>query len=347
MKIAVMSFAHGHAEGYIRLLQRVGDVELLAADPGPHPEGEVRGAALADHLGIGCVDDYDELLGWAPDAVIVTSENVRHREHVEMAAAAGADILCEKPLATTWSDGLAMRDAVTRHGVALMMAFPVRFASTFTRLRREHETGLLGRVFAVRGANNGTLPTGRSWFTDPALSGGGALMDHVVHIADLVDALLGAEPERVTAITNRTLHAHRARAETAGLVSVEYGDGTIAVIDCSWSEADTAPVWGDVKISVAGTAGTVDVDVFGPAVRGLDARTGTPVVRRYGQDFDRAMLNAFLDSVRSGSPMEPSIDVGLRTLSIVVAAQESARTGRTVDIDRRGFIPVGGEAGQR
>lgn len=332
MRIAVMSFAHGHAEGYIRLLQQMGDVEVLAADPGPHPPGELRGAQLAERLGVRYVDDYDELLAWGPDAVIVTSENARHREHVEMAAAAGADILCEKPLATTWADGLAMRDAVTRHGVRLMMAFPVRFAATFGRLRSQHEAGLLGRVFAVRGANNGMLPTGRSWFADPALAGGGALMDHVVHLADLVDALLGAEPERVTAVTNRTLHADRARAETAGLVSVEYADGTIAAIDCSWSEADTAPVWGDVRLSVAGTAGTVDLDLFGPAVRGLDARTGRPVVRRYGQDFDRAMLTAFVDAVRTGSPMHPSIEVGLRTLAIVVAAQESARTGRTVDV---------------
>ncbi|HEX2858535.1 MAG TPA: Gfo/Idh/MocA family oxidoreductase [Propionibacteriaceae bacterium] len=334
MKIAVMSFAHGHAEGYIRLLQAMDDVEVRAADPGPHPEGERRGADLAADLGVGYVDDYDELLGWGPDAVIVTSENARHREHVELAAAAGADILCEKPLATTWADGLAMRDAVSRHGVRLMMAFPVRFASTFARLRREHAAGLLGRVFAVRGANNGMLPTGRSWFADPALAGGGALMDHVVHLADLVDALLGAAPERVTAVTNRTLHAERARAETAGLVTIEYGDGTIAAVDCSWSEADTAAAWGDVTLSVAGTAGNVDVDFFGPAVRGLDARTGTPIVRRYGQDFDKAMLAAFVDSVRTGSPMDPSIEVGLRTLSIVVAAQESARTRRSVEVPR-------------
>jgi len=332
MKIAVMSFAHGHAEGYVRQLREVADVEVLAADPGPHPRGELRGAQLADSLGVDHVDDYDELLAWRPDAVIVTSENARHREHVEMAAAAGADILCEKPLATTWADGLAMRDAVTRHGVRLMMAYPVRFASTFRRLRREHAAGLLGRIFSVRGANNGMLPTGRSWFADPALAGGGALMDHVVHLADLVDALLGAEPERVTAATNRTLHADRARAETAGLLTIEYSDGAVAAVDCSWSEADTAPVWGDVTLSVAGTRGTVDVDFFGPAVRGLDARTGTPVVRRYGQDFDQAMLTTFLDAVRTGSPMDPSIDVGLRTLAIVVAAQESARTGRTVDV---------------
>ena len=332
MKIAVMSFAHGHAEGYVKHLQSRPGVELLTADPGPYPPGELRGRRLADELGVAYVDDYEELLAWGPDAVVVTSENSRHRQHVEMAAAAGADILCEKPLATTWEDGLAMREAVSRHGVRLMMAFPVRFASTFTRLRHDHDAGLLGRVFAIRGANNGMLPTARSWFTEPELSGGGALVDHVVHIADLIDALTGAAATRVTATTNRTLHAHRARAETAGLVTIEYADGVAAAIDCSWSEADTSPVWGNVKLSVAGTSGNVDIDFFGPAVRGLNSATGTPLVRRYGQDFDEAMLTSFLHALRTGEPMEPSIDVGLRTLAIVVAAQESARTGRTVEV---------------
>ena len=44
MKIGIMSFAHTHAAGYIRLLREDPDVELRAADPGPHPPGEVRGA---------------------------------------------------------------------------------------------------------------------------------------------------------------------------------------------------------------------------------------------------------------------------------------------------------------
>jgi hypothetical protein len=54
-------------------------VEVRAADPGPRPEAEVRGRDLARELGIGYHQTYEELMGWGPDAVLVTSEYARHR----------------------------------------------------------------------------------------------------------------------------------------------------------------------------------------------------------------------------------------------------------------------------
>ena len=336
LRVGVLSFAHTHAVGYLAALAAMPDVEVRGADPDGVSTGttvgELRGADLAAALGVGYADSYDELLAWAPDAVVVTSENARHRELVERAAAAGAQVLCEKPLATTWADGLAMRDAVERAGVLLMMAFPVRFTSAFDRLRATHDSGALGTVFSVRGANTGMLPRTRDWFTDPAMSGGGALVDHVVHIADLLEGLTGAAPVSVTAVANRVLHADRARAETAGLVTVTYDSGMVAAIDCSWSRPDTSPVWGGLTLDVAGTGGTVSVDFFGAAARGLHAVDGRPIELRYGADPDVTMLRVFLDAVRSGVQPQPDVGVGLRTLSIVLAAQESERSGRTVAV---------------
>ncbi|MBA8990881.1 putative dehydrogenase [Curtobacterium pusillum] len=333
LRVGVLSFAHTHAIGYLSALAAMPDVEVRGADPDGASTGtaigELRGAELAGALGIGYAETYEELLAWGPDAVVVTSENARHRELVELAAAAGAHVLCEKPLATSWEDGLAIRDAVHRAGVTLMMAFPVRFASAFDRLRAAHDSGALGTVFSVRGANNGMLPLTRDWFTDPALSGGGAIVDHVVHIADLLDGLTGAIPVSVTAVANRVLHAGRARAETAGLVTVTYDSGMVAAIDCSWSRPDSSSVWGGLTLDVAGTGGTVSVDFFGAAARGLDAVGGRPIELRYGADHDLPMLRTFLDAVRSGTQPQPDVEVGLRTLSIVLAAQESVRSGRT------------------
>lgn len=338
LKIGVMSFAHTHAVGYLSSLAAMPDIEVRASDPDGVSTGdtvaELRGRALAESLGVAYADTYDELLAWGPDAVVITSENAHHRALAERAAAAGAHILCEKPLATTWADGLAMRDAAAAAGVMLMVAFPVRFASTFERLRAEHAAGALGQIVAVRGANNGMLPTTREWFTDPALSGGGAIVDHVVHIADMLDALMGARPVTVTAIANGTLHAERARAETAGLVTITYDNGVIAAIDCSWSKPDSAPAWGGLSLTIAGTGGTVEIDFFSPAARGLATESGLPIELRYGPNFDDAMLATFVSAVRTGSNAQPDVHVGLRTLAIVLAAQESVRSGATVPVLR-------------
>jgi predicted dehydrogenase len=143
---------------------------------------------------------------------------------------------------------------------------------------------------------------------------------------------MGATPVSVTAVTNQKLHAERARAETAGLVTITYDNGVIAAIDCSWSQPDTAPTWGGVSVTVAGTSGTVAVDFFGPRARGLDTATGLPIEAPYGPNFDEALLSRFIDAVRTGEQPQPDGTVGLRTLDIVLAAQESARTGRTIAV---------------
>ncbi len=81
---------------------------------------------MAGQFGTQAFESYEALLA-APDldAVVIGSENVRHRELTEMAASAGKHVLCEKPLATTVADGEAMIAACKSAGVQLMTAFPV------------------------------------------------------------------------------------------------------------------------------------------------------------------------------------------------------------------------------
>ncbi|SDT32432.1 Gfo/Idh/MocA family protein [Jiangella sp. DSM 45060] len=335
MKVALLSFAHVHAGSYASLLSDWPGVELLTTDPGgaAAPPGELRGRALADHLGVAYADTYDDALAWQPDAVVVCAENSRHRDLTERAAAAGAHVLCEKPLATTAADAEAMIEACERAGTFLMTAYPVRFSTEFAALKSLHASGRLGTVLSATGTNNGHIPIGeRAWFTQPELSGGGALVDHVVHVADLLDALLEQPAVEVRAVTNRILHADQPinGVETGGLVAVTYADGTIATIDCSWSHPSSAPNWGGLTLQVVGTEGVADIDPFGTHVGGFAG--GGPAWLSLGADLDRAMLAHFLDGVRSGHAPQPDGAAGLRTLRIVLAAQESARAGTVVPI---------------
>ncbi len=335
VRVAIMSFAHVHAAAYVGLLQAMPRVDLRVSDPDGDaaPSGERRGRLLADDLGVTYVDSYAELLDWKPDAVIVTSENARHRPLVEAAAHAGAAVLCEKPLATTLDDALAMQAACDAAGVTLMTAYPVRFSPAFTRLRNLVETGTLGGLLAASGTNNGQIPVGdRAWFTDPALSGGGAMVDHIVHVADLLDALTGLRPESVRAVSNQILHADKpeVRAETGGLVTVRYAGGFVATIDCSWSQPDNASTWGGLTLQVVGTAGIADIDPFAQHVGGT-GRGGASYLP-YGTDTDLLLLQEFLSGVRAGRAVQPDGAAGIRSLKVVLAAQESVRTGEVVPV---------------
>lgn len=335
-----MSLAHLHAAGYLRRLREMPGVELLASDPdaASRPAGESGGRELASRLGVDYVDSYVELLDWRPDGVLVCSENARHRELVELGAAAGASILCEKPLATSLADGRAMLEACVSAGVWLMMAHPVRFSPAFAACRAAYASGALGQLLAVTGTNNGKVPTvDRAWFVDEQLAGGGALMDHVVHLADLLDALLSADPvSSVYATTSGLLSAAATSGgprgvETGGLVSLRYASGVIATFDCSWSRPPSSPTWGGLTLSLVGSDAVADLDAFGTRVDG-EGTTAGPLWLPYGPDLDALLLAEFVDALATGRSPQPDGAVGLRTLEIVLAGYASVRSGQPVDL---------------
>lgn len=339
MRVAVLSFAHLHAATYIKLLRDRDGIELITADPEATPGDPTRGRSLAEQLGADYADTWDEVFALRPDAVVVTSENARHRHLVERAAASGAHVLCEKPLATTEADALAMIDACARAGVRLMTAYPVRFSPAFTALRGALADGSLGGLISVHGANNGSNPArSHPWFADPELSGGGALADHTVHIADLVDALLdGEQAAEVYAQANSVLDdgGPTPDVETAGLVTIRYPGGLVAAVDASWSHPPDHPTWGGLAMTCVAEKAIVEFDAFPPLLGGFNSVTGHGRWEAGGADLDAAMLDEFLDAVRTGRRPSPDGEAGLRTLRIVLAAYESLRTGQPV------ALPVG------
>ncbi|WOF23182.1 Gfo/Idh/MocA family oxidoreductase [Microbacterium betulae] len=331
MRIGLMSLAHTHAMSYASALGSTPGVEVVASDPfhAERPDGEVGGASFAADLGVGYREGYDELLAEV-DAVIVCSENVRHREDVERAAAAGVHVLCEKPLATSAADAAAMASACREAGVVLMVAFPVRYSPEAIALATSVEAGALGDIVSFTGTNNGKLPAARSWFADPALAGGGALTDHVVHLADIMDLLRGgALPESVYAVEGRALHPGTA-VETEGMVSLRYPDGVIATIDCSWSRPDGYPVWGGLTLLTVGSSGTMSIAPFEQRVDGFSSARGEQLWMPFGENADARMIAAFLGAITGGDAAYPDGATGIRTSAVVEAAYASVRSGQPV-----------------
>jgi len=336
VRIGLASFAHVHAAAYAEILRDRRDVELrvadpdaiLAADAGQHP----RGAELADMLGVHLVDSYAELLDWCAGLVVCT-ETARHRELVERAASAGVAVLCEKPLATTVSDARAMVRACADADVPLMTAYPVRLHPEFAAVRAAVRSGRIGRVLSAQGINNGRAPFGeRAWFADRRMAGGGALADHTVHLADLLDLLLESPATTVYAQTNGILHGDHplvsgSRIDTGGLVVVEYADGTVATIDCSWSAPDSYPAWGGLALTLHGEDGAVAFDAFSDRLELFDDAVGSVRWPGFGPDLNALLLDEFVEVVRTGRAGQPDGLAGLRTLALVEAAYASAASG--------------------
>ncbi|MEV4370090.1 Gfo/Idh/MocA family oxidoreductase [Nonomuraea sp. NPDC049637] len=320
MKIALLSFAHLHAAEYAAALLRCRDVEI-----GAYADGH---DGVPD--GVTVFATEDELWAWRPDGVVICAENTRHREFALRAAAEGVHVLCEKPLATSLADATEMLEAARAAGTVLMTAFPVRFAPAYADLRAAVRRGDLGRIVSIAATNCGGVPTTRDWFTDPARSGGGALTDHVVHVADLLADLLDDDPTEVYAIANSIPNPGKA-VETAGLVSLRYRDGTIASIDCSWSRPPGRPNTGDlVTLTVIGTEGVADIAPFSGVLTGWNSG---PLAHGYGAPLDDLLIRAFLDAVRDGEARQPDARAGHRTVALVEAAYRSLLAAAPVPLE--------------
>ncbi len=332
VRIGVVSAEHIHAPAYL---------SLMASMPGAHLVGlwdddRTRAAAAAEPVGTRAFDDLDELLERV-DGVVIASANARHRRLVEIAAAAGVHVLCEKPLATTVEDARAIVDACDRAGVRLMTAFPTRWNPAVRALESAVRSGALGTPAFLEGVNTGMMPDIHApWFVDPVLSGGGAVTDHVVHLADLYRWILRSEVVEVYAVANRILQERFARVETGGLVSLRFASGASATIDCSWSKPRSYPTWGGLSISAIGTGGAFGVDAFRQRLAVYGTRDAGISWPGWGPDADDGMLAEFVSVVRDDrAPAVSGID-GLRAVEIVDACYRSIASGAPVSLTAEG-----------
>lgn len=259
MKVGMISFAHMHAYSYAECLISNPDAELV----GIADENEKRGRQAADKYNTQWYGQLDDLLNSDLEAVIICSENVRHAELTEAAAKAGKHILCEKPIATTLEEAQAMIQVTEQNNVKLMIAFPCRYSAVAQRLKEKVESGILGKILAMNGTNRGTLPGG--WFVDKSLSGGGAVLDHTVHVVDLMRWLMpGTEVKEVYAESDTLFND--VAIDDSGLLTFEFNNGVIAALDPSWSRSKSFPTWGDLTIDIMGTKGSMKVDLYTQSV---------------------------------------------------------------------------------
>ncbi len=331
MKIGIMSFAHHHSEGYIHCLKNIPSVEIV----GIADEDLGRGKQQADANGVHLFRTYEELLDASPDGVIVTSENNKHRALVEMAAQRKINVLCEKPIATTLEDGQAMITACNEAGVILMTAFPMRFSPPVMEVKERMDAGDFGKILCFNSTNQGELPKKyRTWFVDKKLAGGGALMDHTVHLADILRWYLQSEAVEVYACTNRIFYRDEVDAdiETGGIVNITFANGVFATIDCSWCRPMNWPSWGGLTFEMVTERGAVLVDAFKQNLTVFRKTMPHPTWSFWGSDSNMGMVKEFVAAVEQHrAPLVTGLD-GYKAVEIALAAYESAQTGQPVKL---------------
>jgi predicted dehydrogenase len=328
VRIGFLGVAHMHSVSYASNLLRIEGVEVVGMWD--------RSPSLAEdwsrRMSVRRYDNAEQLLDAGLDAVVVCSENALHRPLVELAAGRVGAILCEKPIATTLADAQAIIDRCAATGTRLQIAFPVRFAPSIIELKRRLDAGELGEIFAVTCTNHGSMPGG--WFVDPELAGGGAVIDHTVHVIDLLRWFWRVEVTEVYAEVGYSLLHPGLGIDDAGLLSFMLSNGIYGSLDTSWSRPPSYPVWGDVKIEVVGERGVMYVDALHQYITVASNATGKTQWVSYGSDIDRGLMIDFVEMARSDRAPSITGEDGLAALAVALAAYESARSGQPVTLHR-------------
>jgi predicted dehydrogenase len=300
-------------------------------------------AAKAEELGVHkTYTDYrDALVDPDVDAVSICTPHNLHCPMALEAAAAGKDILCEKPMSLTVDDASRMIEAAEKQGVKLYVAenLPYEPMSRFLReiVQSDQYVGELTCASLVRGfwGQSFGYPGRRAWLALQEQGGTGTWMLHGIHTVAQLRYILG-EAETVYVREHRASSYVRTDLEgtMSGLLTMKSG---IHVSVVQTSETRLPGNLGGYVLY--GDRGSVRASRDGCEV--FDNAAGNdqePLVLKYPEDTLSSYaqeMEAFADYV-SGVSEGPTTGYSeRRSLAIVQAGYESARIGKPVHLEER------------
>jgi predicted dehydrogenase len=288
-----------------------------------------KASAAARALGIPkAYGSYEELLA-DPDieAIYNPLPNHLHVEWTARAMRAGKHVLCEKPIALDAKDAATLLGVQRETGKLIAEAFMVRYHPQWRQAKAWVESGRIGELVSVQ--------TAFSYFNRDAANirnrkevGGGALYDIGCYAVNTSRYLFGREPERAIALIERDPEFGTDRL-TSGLV--DYG-GAHLTFTCS---TQAVPYQ---RVNAFGTRGRIEIEIpfNAPADKpcraflddgsilggGSAEMTGFPVVNQY-----HLQSEAFSRAIRTGEPIENSIEIAVGNMRVIDALFRSAESG--------------------
>lgn len=203
LKVGIVGAGNISTSAHLPSYQELKDIVEVAAIADIVPE---RAQAAAEKFGIPhSYASVEEMLANEPelDYVDVCTWTAAHAPVAIAAAKAGKNILCEKPLAATLEQGLAIEKAVKEAGVQFMLAVVTRYGAEQQKMVELRDEGKFGEIYYAKTSYVRRRGTPGGWFTDKELAGGGPVLDIGVHAIDRTWYLMGRpKPISVSAETS-------------------------------------------------------------------------------------------------------------------------------------------------
>ena len=297
--------------------------------------------ALADEWGVGsaCADYREMLDAEELDAVAVATPDRFHREPVVACLEAGKHVLCEKPLATTLDDGLAITQAVHASGRELMVNFGNRQRDKAQMLRRlvrdEQTVGEIGNVYVELNERIGKTDE-LAWAADTS-----PVWFLLSHCVDTLRFVTGLELVEVFGYQTRKVMPTRGlnTSDTAAFVG-KLSNGGHAFLGSSWIYPEDYGPDIDFSVRVLGSAGVVecqmhphDLVVHTDGSRTVNYTYPYTDHRGRRENWWFQSTRHFVHCVLAGQHPTPDVDDGLACLQVLLAMEETSATGKPVAIE--------------
>jgi predicted dehydrogenase len=216
-------------------------VVAAVSDPSPDAARQAADAAraVAGHpADVAVVGSLDALLDLGLDGVVIATPSALHADQAVRALERGAAVFCQKPLARTAAESRRVVDAARAADRLLGVDLSYRHTAGVRAVRELVRRGELGRVYAVDLTFHNAYGPDKPWFYDPALAGGGCVIDLGIHLVDLALWALGWP--RVSGAESRLYSKGRPLGGAGGAVedyavaTLDLDGGAVVRLACSW-----------------------------------------------------------------------------------------------------------------
>ena len=311
-----------------------------------------------------CTSSLEAVRTPGVDWVMVFSPNAFHKQHILEGFSEGKNVFSEKPLATSIADCAEIFDAWKSSGVLFATGFVLRYAPLYRKTKEILDSGRLGKILSIDAdehiapAHGGYIMCNWRRFTKFA---GPHILEKCCHDLDLINWFCGSLPSRVSAFGGRdffkpenrflegkygikTFHSWRDPhgTETPFTDDTDLMDNMVAVAEfrnnirvafsCTMSNAIP-----ERRMRFCCTEGVLEVELYGGLLKYRNlGDEGVTVIKLAGDGHgggDAYIMKELYECMCTGSTPKCGGSEGLESAVYALALDESARTGKVVDLE--------------